>query len=948
MGIRKIIVTAWRYSWLATVPLAAATLAWLLPVWRDTRQFVVYHPASMHRSSDIDLNLRQIALSRLAGIKADLLSSWQSRWVTVTPALPVIDLHVSSGALAVLDAYLPKSGKENWVAAKVRFPGGDLDNVSVRYRGDSLHHWGLAAKSWLLRTPKTQLIDGSRRWHFVLPRWRSVGNYYVNLHMAEKMGILAPNPKLVSLRVNGRQHGGIHLLFTPEDETFLRQHNRLPGDLYVGDMSTMDDGFAQERPIAGLWELPWLWQKASFDGSFDPDSRLPLEILFQRIYKGTPEALAEILDLPAWARFAAYMQLFDASHMDMGHNWKLYYNPGKLTFEPVVGDGNGLPDEINDLTEGVPGLDTSVTTPLLARLHQDHEFLRLKNEALVRFFSTKLDKAFFKELDGFVAKAAPTLDLYPQIDWMGTVDGAPLHYFTGADLRARAERVKPELQRWFDAQRQLATLQAANVQISPLPDQTLRIQIDGYAGAKVSLPPSTNAPSATLTTFDQSGRPKAADVSDRLRPTPDGRWLLDLTLLAARQVTSPKEGTHSGLHEVKPATYDLRFSNSTIAAGDLELVGLLGERVRPVAAATLTPARFATDNVNVIPAKSAPLQWNGTMEIEGLREITGDLMLAPGTRLRMAPGASLIVRGRLLAAGTAAQPIVVERKDPAAAWGTLAVIGPRSDHTTLRFCRISGGSGRNTPLKIFPGSVSILNAQGVTIEDCQFSQDSGFDSLLHSSNSEIVIRRSTFTDAYRNAIDVELCRGRLELVLVDRVGKDALSVVNSDVTVFSSQFRHSRDKGIYAGQKSQVAVFNSEIAENKIGVSTGDGSEVVIYNSLLQNNQTQLEGYQKNFSYPNPATTVLAKSRVVGGDKIYSLKDTATVTLQDSQAPEQLYVSRLKRDALSDLAAAAKSSAPAASYEQLPTGHRWPAARHDRRGLADPTALPTTPLFRQP
>lgn len=948
MRLREILVPAWRHSWLLTLPLSAATLAWLLPVWRDTRQFVVYHPASMHRSSDIDLNLRQIALSRLAGIKADLLSSWRSRWTTITPALPVIDLYVSSGALAQLDAYLPKSGKENWVPAKVRFPGGGLDKVSVRYRGDSLHHWGLAAKSWLLRAPKTELIDGSRRWQVVLPRWRAVSNYYVNLRMAAKMGIFAPDPALVSLRVNGRQHGGVHLLLRPEDETFVRQHDRLPGDFYAGDMSTMDDPFVQETPIAGLWELPWLWQKAAADEKFDADSHLPLEILFQRIYHGSPEALAEILDLPAWARFAAYMQLFDASHMDMGHNWKLYYNPGKLTFEPVVGDGNGLPDEINEVTKGVPGLDMSVTTPLLARLHQDHEFLRLKNEELARFFATKLDETFFAELDGFVAKVAPTLEVYPQIDWMGTVDGAPLHYFSGTELRARAERVKPELHRWFDAQRQLATLQAANVQLCQLPDQTLRLQIDGYAGAKISLPASASAPSATLTTYDENGRPETADVSTRLKPAPDGRWLLDLTLLATRQITFPKVGTHSGKHEVKPATYDLKFSGVTIAPGDLELVGLLGERIHPAPASTLAPARFAATNVHIVPVVPAPVQWSGTMAIEGLKEIKGDLTLAPGTRLRMGPDASLIVRGRLLAAGTAREPIVVERRDPAAAWGTLAVIGPHADHTTLRFCRISGGSGRNTPFGIFSGMISIHNARDVTVEDCQFSHNSAFDDLFHATFSELSFRRSTITDAYRDGIDLDLCQARLEQVLVDRAGNDALDLMTSDVTVFSCRLRHGADKGISAGQRSQVAVFNSELAENKIGVLSKDGSEVVLYNSLLQDNRTQLVGYHKNLSYPGQATIVVAKSSLVGGDTIYSLKDTSTVTLQDSQAPEQLYVSRLKRDALSDAAAPARSPAPAAGYERLPADHRWPSARHDVRGLADPAALPATTFPRQP
>ena len=948
MRLLDICGPVWRYSWLLTMPLALATLAWLLPVWRDTRQFTIYHPASMHRSSDVDLNLRQIALSRLASIKADLLSSWRSRWSAGTTSLPTVDLFVSSGGLARLNSYLPKSGKENWVTAKVRFPDENLDKVHVRYRGDSLHHWGFAAKSWLIRTPKTELIDGARRWHVLLPRWRAVGSYFVNLRMANKMGLLAPEPTLVNLRVNGRQHGGVHMLLPQQDEIFLRNHDRLPGDLYVGDMTPLDDDFPQEQRLTGLWELPWLWQKSAVNNKFAATSHLPLEILFQRLYHGTPAALAEMLDLPAWARFAAYMQLFDASHMDMGHNWKLYYNPGKLTFEPVLGDGNGLPDQINDVAKDSPGLDLSITTPLLVRLHQDHQFVRLKNEALARFFSTRLDETFFSELDAFVTKVTPTLEVYPQLDWIGTVDGAPLHYFTAAELRRRADRVKPDLRRWFNAQRELATLKAGNLRLCALPDQILRLQIDGYAGAKVSLPASAKAPLTTITTYDENGRAESVDASAYLVQTATGRWLLDLSLLAERQITAPKAGGPPGKHEVRPATYDLKFSGITVPARDIVLVGLLGEHVQPLLADTLDPGQISSTNVHVIPAVLPPTQWSGTMEILGVKEIIGDLTLSPGTRLRMGPDASLIVRGRLLALGTAEQPIIVERSNPAAAWGTLAVIGPRADHTTLRHCRMSGGSGRNTPFEIFSGMVSIYDAKDVLIENCRFSHNTVFDDLFHATYCELVIRDSVFLDAFSDGIDLDICRARLERVVVDRTGNDTLDFMTSDVTVLSSRLRHGGDKGISVGEQSKLAVINSVVAENIIGVQAKDGSEVVIYNSVLEDNHTQLSAYHKNLSYPGHASIVAAKTRLVGGLMGYDLKDSSTVTLQDCQAPAHPPRPGLTRDNLSDSSATARSSEPAACFGLLPADRRWPGARHDVRGLADPAALPVAELSSQP
>ena len=122
----------WRFSWLVTLPAALVTLAWVLPVVRDTVQFTLYHPASLHRSSDVDLHLRQILLSRLNAIRADFVSSWRGRWTEIPPAMPIIDLRVSNADLARLNANLPRSGKEQWVPADFHAANVRYDNARVR------------------------------------------------------------------------------------------------------------------------------------------------------------------------------------------------------------------------------------------------------------------------------------------------------------------------------------------------------------------------------------------------------------------------------------------------------------------------------------------------------------------------------------------------------------------------------------------------------------------------------------------------------------------------------------------------------------------------------------------------------------------------------------------------------------------------------------------------
>ncbi len=379
--------------WYVEVPIvitiALITLIWLLPAFQSIKSFVLVHPASGYRLSDVDLNSRQILLGRLNTI-AEVVRSQLVRSFGLAPAsaLPKVEILVPASSRARLDARLPTSGRGEYVPARMKYPNGSYRKVKVHYRGDSLHHWGFAARSWRVRTRRTAYIDGYRYLDLVLPRWRSAASYYAPLRMAAMLGVLSDEARFIDLYVNGRPHGGVYMLRHRQNEAFLRHHNRLPGDIYVSDMIKRDVFFREGQDFI-FGDPPWLWEKAAFNNKFDRQSRRPIEELMRRLAhvrdRDSHLRLTRMLDLDAWARFSAWMQLVMATHIYDGHNWTLYYDPGKLAFEPIISDGNGLPDAILDLTKGVPGLDLSVTTPLLAQLHRDQRFLRLKARHLTAF-----------------------------------------------------------------------------------------------------------------------------------------------------------------------------------------------------------------------------------------------------------------------------------------------------------------------------------------------------------------------------------------------------------------------------------------------------------------------------------------------------------------------------------------------------------------------------------
>jgi len=885
----------------------------------------------------VDLDLRRILLARLTALHTDIASSWKSRWRDRPSLLAEVDLQIAPANLARLNANLPLSGKEDFVRALLRYPSGSYERVGARYRGDSLHHWGFAAKSWLVRTAKDRLIDGQRRWHLVLPRWRSVGSYHVNLTMARRMGVLAVDTRPVDLRINGRQHGGIHLLQPQQDETFLRNNGRLPSDLYVGDMTPLDDNYVNEVGRGGLWQLPWLWQKAAVNNKYPENSRGPLEILFFRLYHGTDQEFLDLLDLPAWARFSAYMQLFAASHMDMGHNWKLLYDSGKLAFEPIVGDGNGLPDNILALTEGVPGRDVSITTPVLARLHRNHEFLRLKNEALTKFFQDGLHDSYFRELRGFEQSVSPTLATHPQLDWIGTVEGQQVHYFNDRDLEARIKRVTPDLTAWFAAQRGILAPKPDDVRTAVMGPHQLRVEVRGYASVRIGLrlPPGSSPTAAKLRIWREGGSSQECPIGEYFSER-DGIVWLDWPLLAQREIGTPVAGQSQAMHLVKPATYDLDLG--TVEAAHVTVVArqYSGGHFDVALHPSLPAIALRGDNTGVLPAGRAVTRWSGVVELKGITELHGPLEIAAGTRVQLGPDASLIARGLVTAQGTPDQPVRFERLDPAAAWGTFAIVGSGADGSVLEHCDFRGGSGLVSPFTLFSGMVSVRHVRDLRMRHCLLTDNSIYDDLFHAIYSTVDISDCDFRQAHRDGIDLDLCQGRLHRITVTGTGNDALDLMTSEIVLSSSRLAAGGDKGLSVGEACKVLVLDCVLENNNVGLQAKDGTQALLYNVTLTGNNTHLSGYHKNQDYPGLVHIMLSKSKLSGGREPVDLRDGSRLEVFDSTFPRTHPRPGLTVDGDSGPSDFPSSAGATRTFGRLLPGAHWSLVAPDRRGSTIP------------
>ena len=259
--------------------------------------------------------------------------------------------------------------------------------------------------------------------------------------------------------------------------------------------------------------------------------------------------------------------------------------------------------------------------------------------------------------------------------------------------------------------------------------------------------------------------------------------------------------------------------------------------------------------------------WAGVVTISGMQNIN-DLTIEPGTDIRMAAGASIIIRGRLQANGTELEPLRFLPLEPdVEPWGTIALVGPGARGSSLSHCEMSGGSGHKEALAEYSGMLSVHDVQGVTIADCLFRDNHLVDDMVHAVYSDIRFERVTFYNALLDALDVDVSK----VVITDSrfvdSGNDALDLMTTEAFVSRSVFQRSGDKGISVGESSDLFGVNNSLIGNQIGVQSKDGSTAVLFNQSLKNNNIALHAYKKNWQYGAGGTIFLAKS-VVSGEQI--------------------------------------------------------------------------------
>ena len=311
-------------------------------------------------------------------------------------SLPMIEIKIPSANLKKLNSDMPYSGLE-YTSAWLNY-GGNFKKIKYRYRGDSPLHYVYDKKSFRVKTKKNHPFMGMRKFNVIIPKYDLSLNNYAGYQMSKYFDLLSPHSEFVQSSINGSR--GIFLLVEQIDETWLRKNNRMPGDIYQGE-SIAKDRFTPDAD--SLFDDAAYWNKIAINNHYEPNSKAPLKILLEIINDGSTQSLKELeklIDIDEWARFAAFCNVIQTFHFDEVHNWKLYYDPWKGKFYPIVWDPLPFARKIINKAHRANRFDeiyVSKNSRLMKKLYEIPGFNERQEKHFSNFFS-KHSSTFIKDI----------------------------------------------------------------------------------------------------------------------------------------------------------------------------------------------------------------------------------------------------------------------------------------------------------------------------------------------------------------------------------------------------------------------------------------------------------------------------------------------------------------------------------------------------------------------
>ncbi|WP_299852045.1 CotH kinase family protein [uncultured Roseovarius sp.] len=862
------------WSWVITLPIVVVGGHTLFQTWKRFDTFFVrYDPSHMKGN-----------LSRLLEYQIGNVTGKIASVITPTPSteLPTIRLSAERRALATLHQHMPQSGFE-YVKGTLLY-GDKPRRVKIRYRGDFAYHWAYEKKSIRVKTKKDDLFQGMRAFNLQAPKFKEQINNYLGYQLAEQMGLLGPKSELVRVMINGEDRG-VHIMVEQLEELTLRRNAKMPGDIYRGEI-VAKDRFRGIGDMGGnLFEHPGFWDKVAINNHYPDASAKPLEAMVELVQAPdrmqAQAKLEDLLDMEAWGKFSAYESLAGTYHFHPNHNWRIYYDPWRQNLVPIVWDPVGWPKGWREPASSPTALNPVIQTDLQKMLFKNGAFLKAREAALEEFFASGKAERFLAYKDNAVA----TLNSELETDRFLNPQDPEL-------IKSEVEAASVYIDRIFADAQILHEKSASHITYAET-GQGIRLSVGGQNSVKrvmFKFPNDIDGMADLIVKYrTRTAQKKSVTHSVDMQPAVSLSGS-ELTLNAAMVPNS--SFTKPGLLKFKnglkldysAGIYDINFDVNQVPTSVWVDLGSGWKRISRVDRLKSTAFDNIFEPINH-PLSTKPVVWSGVKEISGVETIEQPLIIEPGTIIKLAENASVIMKNQVTAVGTKDRPISFQRADGAEnPWGAIGLQGRGADGSKFAHCSFVGGSGYKGDLFEFSALFSAHDVRDLIVEDCEFADGTVVDDMVHIVYSTAEFTRTVFRNSFSDAFDIDISEAKISDSRFENSGNDAVDLMSSIASIDNTQFIDSGDKGISVGEGSYLLGVNNTLVNNEIGVQSKDGSNAFLYNHSFMGNRQALHAYKKNWRYGAGGEILLFKSKLVDNDKNVTAERKSKIQVFDSYA----------------------------------------------------------------
>jgi hypothetical protein len=789
-----------------------------------------------------------------------------------------VDILIDSNSLRNLNKDLPSSGFK--YQKGVFYADGKSHAVKIRYRGDYFIHWARDKKSIRIKTKKNNLYNEVNKFNLISPKINAQINNFASYKLASHLSLITPDSELVKLYINNK-YQGIYYYVDQIDESFLRNRYLMPGDVYRGEIWGRSKVINSKNFLENnLFNSEKLWDKVSVNNHFSNESLSPLSELITvlkkiRISGDGIDVLENMFDLKYMARFSLYESLASTYHYDRTHNWRLYYDPWKLKFYPIIWDTFGFQQDWRYTYNSLPIIDPRILTDLHIALLKSGKFNFYLSQEKFKFIKNKSSEAFLTELYENVLQLKKEILRDPST---GIAFNKSVILKEIDSTIAYIDSIFKKLSNdYSDLVKQDTRFYSENNKIYfsvNVPNDSDKIII------QFSKPIKKNH--NLFLTFKSKINENIVINKTKLnyKLINDYTISINVNLLPNFEFTNTKLSTSLWKKFfLKEAIYSIEFDknyntpkvHSVIFCNDFGCNDAIEDQ--------LISSKHKNNYLhftNYFNETNKVTKITGNVIVDKDLIFTEPVIVEPGTNFIIHEGSNIFFHSDVQAIGTNLKPITFDKvNNKSKPWGTVVFKG---NSLILNNIIMKNGSGFKNNISEYSAMLSIHNVKNILIKDSLFENSSIVDDMVHIVYSKGVIQNCVFMNSFSDALDIDISDLHLLGNKFYNSGNDGLDLMSSKIISSGNYFEGSKDKGISVGEKTSLYSSNDSFISNEIGIEIKDKSILYSDSSSFDNNKLSVNLYDKNWRYQGGGKAYFENLNS-NSNFSYKVKDSSTLLI---------------------------------------------------------------------